>query len=81
MIQTCCQGSSSEVVQAAVCSLRLQSQGDLPYLTAWTDLMTAIDVDYNSPSTQQHIDLRQVQELDPVISRVVHLVERKTFLN
>ena len=74
-IQTCCQGSSSEVVQAAICSVRLQSQGDLPWLTALTDSITAIDVDYNSPSIQQHIDLRQAQELDPVISRVVHLVK------
>ena len=29
-LQTCWQGSSSEVVQAAICSARLQSQGDLP---------------------------------------------------
>ena len=74
-IQTCCQGSSSEVVQAAIHSVRLQSQGDLPWLTALTDSITAIDVDCNSPSIQQHTDLRQAQELDPAISRVVNLVK------
>lgn len=74
-IQTCCQGSSSEVVQAPIHSVRLQSQGNLPWLTALTDSTTAIDVDYSSPSIQQHIDLRQAQELDPVISRVVHLIK------
>ena len=74
-IQTCCQGSSSEVVQAAICSARLQSQGDLPWLTALTDSITAIDENYNSPSIQQHIDLRQAQALDPEISRVAHLVK------
>ena len=74
-IQTCCQGSSSKVVQAAICSARLQSQGDLRWLTALTDSITAIDEDYNSPSIQQHIDLRQAQALDPMISRVVHLVK------
>ena len=40
-MQTCCQGSSSEVVQAAICSARLPSQGDLPWLTA----ITVIDDD------------------------------------
>ena len=74
-IQTCCQGRSSEVVQAAICSALLQSQGDLPWLTALMDSITAIDEDYNSPSIQQHIDLRQAQALDPMISRVVHLVK------
>ena len=65
----------AEVVQAAICSVQLQSQGNLPWLTALTDSITAIDDDYNSPSIQQHIDLRQAQALDPVISRVVHLVK------
>ena len=74
-MQTCCQGSSSEVVQAAICSARLQSQGDLPWLKALTDSITAIDDDYNTASVQQHIDLRQAQALDPAISRVVHLVK------
>ena len=60
-MQTCCPGSSSEVVQAAICSARLQSQGDLPRLTALTDSITAIDDDYNSASIQQHIDLRKAQ--------------------
>ena len=66
---------SRKVVQAAICSARLQSQGDVPWLTALTDSITAIDDDYNSPSIQQHIDLRKAQALDPVISRVVHLVK------
>ena len=44
-MQTYCQGSSSEVVQAAICSARLQSQGDLPWLTALTDSITPIDDD------------------------------------
>ena len=48
-MQTCCQGSSSEVVQAAICSVRLKSQGDLPWLTALTD-STAIDDEYNTAS-------------------------------
>ena len=74
-MQTCCQGSSSEVVQAAICSARLQSQGDLPWLTALTDSITAIDDDYNTASVHQHIDFRQAQALDPAISRVVHLVK------
>ena len=74
-MQTYYQGSSSEVVQAAICSARLQSQGDLPWLTALTDSITAIDDDYNTASVQQHIDLRQAQALDPAISRVVHLVK------
>ena len=62
-IQTCCQGSSSEVVQAAICSARLQSQGDVPWLTALTDSITAIDDDYNSPSIQQHLGLERVFDL------------------
>ena len=72
-IQTCCQASSSVVVLAAICSGLLQSQDDLPWLTALIDSISAIDDDYNSPSIQQHIDLRQAQALDPVISRVGHL--------
>ena len=74
-MDTCCQGSISEVVQAAICSAHLQSQGDLPWLTALTDSITVFDDGYSSPSIEQHVDLRQAQVSDPVISRVVHLVK------
>ena len=55
--------------------MQIQSQGDLPWLTALIDSIMAIGVDYNSPSIQQHIDLRQAQESDPVICRDVHIIE------
>ena len=70
----CCEGSSLEVIQAAICSAQYQSQVDFPWLTALTDSITALDADHTIPLDQQ-IDLQQVQELDPVISRFVHLIK------
>ena len=71
---TCCEGSSLEVIQAAVCSAQFQSQDNFPWLTALTDPITALDADHTIPIDQQ-IDLQQAQELDPVISRVVNLIK------
>ena len=42
-MKTCREESSSEVVQAAICSVQYQSQEDLPWLTALTDSLTARD--------------------------------------
>ena len=70
---TCCEGSSLEVIQAAICSAQFQSQDDFPSLTALTDSITALDANHTIPIDQQ-IDLQQAQELNPVISRVVHLL-------
>ena len=77
-MKTCCEESSSEVVQAAICSVQYQSQGDLPWLTALTDSLTALD-DYESvPGVEQHVDLCEAQGQDPVISRVVHFMKTGT---
>ena len=77
-MKTCCEESSSEVVQAAICSVQYQSQENLPWLTALTDSLTALD-DYDSvPGVEQHIDLREAQGQDPVISRVVHFMKTGT---
>ena len=71
---TCCEGSSLEVIQTAICSAQFQSQDDFPWLTALTHSITALDADHTIPIDQQ-IDLQQAQELDPVISRVAHLIK------
>ena len=41
---------------------------------ALTDSITALDADHTIPIDQE-IDLQQAQELDPVSSRVVHLIK------
>ena len=71
---TCSERSSLEVVQATICSVQFQSRGDFPWLTALTDSITALDDD-NIITTDQQIDLKQAQELDPVIRRVMHFIQ------
>ena len=76
-MKTCCEESSSEVVQAAICSVQYQSQEDLPWLTALTDSLTARD-DYDSVPGVEHVDLCEAQRRDPVISRVVYFMKTGT---
>ena len=71
---TCSERSSLEVVQATICSVQFQCQGDFPWLTDLTDSITALDDD-NIITTDQQIDLKQARELDPVISRVMHFIQ------
>ena len=71
---TCGERSGLEIVQATICSVQFQSRGDFPWLTALTDSITALDDD-NINTTDQQIDLKQAQELDPVISRVMHFIQ------
>ena len=71
---TCSERSSLEVVQATICAVQFQSRGDFPWLTALTNSITALDDD-NITTTDQQIDLKQAQELDPVISKVMHFIQ------
>ena len=73
-IRSCRHQSSPEVVQATICSAQLQGEGHLPWLTSLTDSVTAFDDNCGSPSIEQQVDVGQAQALDPVISRVIHLV-------
>ena len=70
----CSEKSSLNVVQATICSVQSQSLGDFPWFTALTDSITALD-DYHIIPPDQHIDFKQAQELDPVISGVVHFLQ------
>jgi len=76
--KTCCKESSSEVVQAAVCSMQFQSQEDLPQLTALTDSLTAVDNYDSVQGVEQNVDLCEAQGRDPVISRVVYFMKTGT---
>ena len=70
----CSEKSSLNVAQATICSVQSQSIGDFPWFTALTDSITALD-DYHIIPPDQHIDFKQTQELDPVISGVLHFLQ------
>ena len=70
----CSEKSSLKVVQATICSAQSQSLADFPWYTALTDSIRALD-DYHIIPPDQHIDFKQAQELDPVISGVVHFLQ------
>ena len=72
--RSCCHQSSPEVVKATIFSAQLQGEGHLPWLTSLTDSVIEFNDNCGSPSIEQHVDVRQAQALDPVISRVIHLV-------
>ena len=73
-IRSSCHQSSPEVVKVTIFSAQLQGEGHLPWLTSLTDSVIAFNDNCGSPSIEQHVDVRQAQALDPVISRVIHLV-------
>ena len=70
----CSEKSSLNITQATICSVQSQSIGDFPWFTALTDSITALD-DYHIIPPDQHIDFKQTQELDPVISGVVRFLQ------
>lgn len=77
-MKTFYQKRSLEVVQAAICLAQFHSQGDLPWLIALRDSLTALDDCDSVSGIEQRVYLCEAQECDPVMSRIMYFMKTGT---